>query len=106
MASGRECCPGRAPWRSLVTTLSFTPNLLRHVDTPSMRVTGATVREVMERYFEVHPQVRGYVLDDQGALRKHVAIFVSQEQILDRSGVTDAVGENDEIFVVQALSGG
>ncbi len=89
-----------------MATLSFTPNLLRHVDAPPAHVGGATVREVMEHYFEGRPQVRGYVLDDQGALRKHVAIFVNKELIIDRIGLTDAVRENDEIFVVQALSGG
>lgn len=46
------------------------------------------------------------MLDDQCALRKHVAIFLNQELIRDRIGLSDPVGENDEIYVVQALSGG
>jgi molybdopterin synthase sulfur carrier subunit len=86
--------------------LSFTPNLLRHVASPSAQAAGADVREVLEAYFQGNPQVRGYVLDDQGQLRKHVAIFVNQELIRDRVGLSDAVAETDEIFVVQALSGG
>lgn len=89
-----------------MATLSFTPNLMRHVETPPARVGGASVREALEGYFEVYPQVRGYVLDDQGALRKHMAIFLNNELIHDRTGLTDAVGANDEIFVSQALSGG
>ena len=89
-----------------MTTLSFTPNLLRHVRTPSARVEGVTVREVLEAYFRANPQVRGYVLDDQGALRKHVAIFLNRGPVLDRNGLSDPVGEDDEIFVIQALSGG
>ena len=89
-----------------MTTLSFTPNLLRHVETPAARVEGATVREVLEGYFKVNPRVRSYVLEDQGALRKHVAIFVNRELIRDRTGLSDTVGENDDIFVSQALSGG
>lgn len=90
----------------MMTSLSFTPNLLRHVESPSARVEGATVREVMEMYFRANPRVRGYVLDDQGAVRKHAAIFVNQEPIHDRTGLSDPIGEGDEIFVVQALSGG
>ncbi len=90
----------------MLTTLSFTPNLLRHVETPTTRAEGTTVRQVLEGYFEVNPQVRGYVLDDQGALRKHVAIFLNQKPIYDRIKLSDPVQENDEIFVVQALSGG
>jgi hypothetical protein len=87
-------------------TLSFTPNLRRYVDTPATPVAGATVRKVLEGYFQVNPRVRGYVLDDQGALRRHVAIFVNQELIRDRGGLSDPVGEHDDIFVAQALSGG
>ena len=89
-----------------MATVSFTPNLLRHVDTPGARVGGATVRQVPDAYFEDHPQVRGYVLDDQGALRKHVAIFLNKEMIRDRVGLSDPARESDAVFVLQALSGG
>lgn len=89
-----------------MTTLNFTPNLLRYVKTPIMRVEGDTVRQVLEKYFQVNPQVRGYILDDQGALRKHVAIFLNQQLIQDRKKLSDPVDANDDIFVVQALSGG
>jgi hypothetical protein len=43
--------------------LSFTGNLMRHVDCPSLELADAFARA---------PQLRGCVLDDQGALRKHV----------------------------------
>lgn len=86
--------------------ISFTPNLYRHVPTPEARVVGDSVRQALEAYFQLQPQVRGYVLDDQGTLRRHMAVFLNQELINDRSGLTDPVREDDEIFVVQALSGG
>ncbi len=89
-----------------MTMLRFTPNLHRLVDTPSARVAGATVAQVLACYFLANPRVRGYVLDDQGAVRKHVAVFVNRELIRDRIGLSDPVGENDDIFVAQALSGG
>jgi hypothetical protein len=89
-----------------MATLSFTSNLLRHVETPPARVEGATVREALETYFQGHPGVRSYVLDDQGALRKHVAIFRNNALIRDRVGLSDLVSGKDDIFVAQALSGG
>lgn len=89
-----------------MATLSFTANLLRHIEAPPARVDGATVREVLEGYFVTYPEVRGYVLDDQGAARKHVAIFLNQQLIRDRAGLSDPVREYDDIFVLQALSGG
>jgi len=88
-------------------TLSFTRNLLRHVEAlPSAEVKGATIEAALNDYFRIHPRVRGYVLDDQGAVRKHVAIFLNQEPIHDRTGLSDPVATSDEIFVAQALSGG
>jgi sulfur-carrier protein len=54
----------------------------------------------------LEPRLRGYVLDDQGALRRHVAIYVNGRPISDRARLTDAVAQDDEIYVFQALSGG
>ena len=40
------------------------------------QAAGATVGEALADLFVAQPQVRGYLLDDQGRLRKHVCIFV------------------------------
>ena len=37
---------------------------------------------------------------------RDVAIFLNQEPIHDRTGLSDPVATSDEIFVAQALSGG
>jgi sulfur-carrier protein len=71
-----------------------------------MRLAGTTVREVLDALFAAHPQLRGYVLDDQGALRHHMVIFIDGRQIQDRVHLADAVAESSEIYVMQALSGG
>ena len=34
--------------------------------------------------FAAQPALRGYVLDDQGALRRHVAVYVNGEPVRDR----------------------
>jgi hypothetical protein len=84
----------------------FTQNLKRHLAVPTAEVEGATVREALDRVFEANPQLRGYVLDDQGRLRKHVSVFVDGEMVQDRDGLSDALGSGSEVFVMQALSGG
>ena len=86
--------------------LYFTSNLQRHLACPPGQATGQTVREALEAYFAEHPKARGYVLDDQGALRPHMVIFVDNEPIRDRVHLSDAVSEDTELFVMQALSGG
>ena len=84
----------------------FTPNVQRHVGCPTAEAAGATVREVLERVFANNPQARGYVLDDQSALRRHMTIFVDGRMVHARVRLTDAVGETSTIHVLQALSGG
>ncbi len=84
----------------------FTANLARHIATPAAEVEGATVREALESVFNSNPMLRGYVLDDQGAVRQHVMVFVNGEQIRDRTGLSDTVPPDSELFVMQALSGG
>lgn len=86
--------------------ISFTPHLKRHVDCPAAHVEGATVRAALDAYFAAHPQVRSYVFDEQGALRRHVIVFVDSEQLKDRDAQSDPVAPNAELYVLQALSGG
>lgn len=86
--------------------VSFTSNLRRHVDCPAEDVAGSTVREVLEGYFAAYPAVRSYVLDEQGHVRRHVAVFVGGTQLDDVTGQTDPVDADTEIVVMQALSGG
>jgi molybdopterin synthase sulfur carrier subunit len=84
----------------------FTQNIQRHVGCPPRAVDGSSLRQVLEGYFRGNPAARDYVLDDQGALRKHMAIFINGEQVLDRAGLGDPVPEGGIVDVVQALSGG
>lgn len=70
------------------------------------QVPGVTVREVLTAVFVRQPTLRRYLLTDDGALRRHVNIFVNEELIEDRRGLSDVVGEGDRIQVLQAVSGG
>jgi hypothetical protein len=50
--------------------------------------------------------VRGYVLDDQGALRKHVCIFADGERLVRETALMRRIGPDSKLYVMQALSGG
>ena len=89
-----------------MATVSFTPNLERHVECPARTIEGDSVRAVLEAVFAANPRLRGYVLDDQGALRRHMMVFVDGQQIEDRERLSDPVRPTSEIYVMQALSGG
>ena len=87
-------------------TISFTPALKRFLPAPIVTVEAPTVGEAFNAVFASRSALRGYVLDDQGALRRHVIVYVNGEPVSDRVGLTDPVGPRDEIYVFQALSGG
>lgn len=86
--------------------IAFTPNLQRHVACPRCEAAGRTVREVLDRVFADNPRLRGYVVDERGALRRHMSVFVDGRQIQDRERLSDPVEPRSEIYVMQALSGG
>lgn len=87
-------------------TVSFTPNIQRHVSCPPAQVTGDTVRSALQAVFRGNPRARSYVLDEQGAVRPHMVVFVDGQQIHDRRHLSDPVSPDGEIYVAQALSGG
>jgi molybdopterin synthase sulfur carrier subunit len=89
-----------------VPTVRFTDNIQRHVPCPTRDVPGATLRAVLDSYFSSNTQARGYVLDEQGRLRQHMALFVDGRQVRDRDHLQDPVAEGAIIDVIQALSGG
>lgn len=86
--------------------VQFTANLVRQTTAPTCQVDGATVAEALQSVFAVQPQLRSYVLDDQGAVRKHVVIFADGTAIADRHNLSDSLRPDSEVFVMQALSGG
>ena len=87
-------------------TVSFTRALERFLPAPSTAVEGGTVGAALAAVFATRPALRSYVLDDQGILRRHVAVYVNGQMVNDRIGLTDPIGPCDEIYVFQALSGG
>lgn len=89
-----------------MATISFTENIQRHVPCPPAQAPGSTVREVLDHVFAGNPRARHYVLDDQHALRRHMLIFVDGVVIRDRTGLSDPVGDDSQVYVFQSLSGG
>ena len=84
----------------------FTSNLQRHVNCPETQVAAGTVRSALAQVFAAQPQARGYVLDEQGHLRKHVVVFVDGRRVRERESLSNPVGEASEVYVMQALTGG
>lgn len=71
-----------------------------------VRVEASTASEVVQALDKLAPGIGFYICDERGRLRTHVNIFVGSHMIRDRKGLTDAVTADDEVHILQALSGG
>ncbi|HLF65051.1 MAG TPA: MoaD/ThiS family protein [Saprospiraceae bacterium] len=90
-----------------MATINFTYALKRFFpELKSQDIDGKSVKEILDILEQRFPGMRGYILDDQGRLREHVNIFLNGELIKDKFCQSDVVGTTDEIFIMQALSGG
>lgn len=90
-----------------MATVNFTYALKRFFpELSTQEVPAVTIREILDTLEQRFPGIRGYILDDQGRLREHVNIFLNSTLITDKVGQQDRVGPNDEVFIMQALSGG
>ena len=67
---------------------------------------GETVAELVRDLEQQFPGVSDYLVHENGKLRQHVNIFVGDRLVLDREQLSDKVGENENLVIMQALSGG
>ena len=65
-------------------------------------VEGATVVELLRELERAHPATGGWILDERGLIRRHINVFVNGEL----GGAETAVGSDDRIDVLPAISGG
>ncbi len=88
--------------------VKFTRHLVRYFPDlkDAVAAKGGTVAEIIADIDRQFPGLADYIVDEHGALRRHVNIFVGKDLIQDRQALSDSVAESAQIHVFQALSGG
>lgn len=95
--------PRAVPTVELTSHLyQFFPNLRRG----PIPVSATTVREVVQALETLAPGFAFYVCDEAGRMRQHVLVYVGEQRATDRGTLSDPVGPDDRVLIVQALSGG
>jgi len=89
-----------------MVVVEFAPSLRRHVECAPQLVAQGSLREVLETALKAAPELAHYVFDDQRAVRKHVAVFVNRQMVLDRIDLNQPLMPGDRVLVIQALTGG
>jgi hypothetical protein len=90
-----------------MATVHFTQHLRRFF--PELTTLESSAPSVAALVSEIDARHRGlasYLVDERGALRKHVNIFVDNRFVRDREHLSDTLGPASQVHVFQALSGG
>jgi molybdopterin converting factor small subunit len=67
-----------------------------------VRIDGTSVGEVLRELERMHPKITGWVLDEQGHLRRHVNVFVDGERVREDA----SVAPDATMHVLPSISGG
>ena len=67
-----------------------------------IEVTGETARAAVAALEAAYPGLRGWVVDEQGRLRRHVKLFLGGTAV----SLEAPLGPDDELHIIAAISGG
>ena len=90
-------------------TVEMTQHLFRffpQLKDRAISVPPGSVAEVLNAINEFAPGFTDYILDEHGALRRHVMLSVNESIVIDRKTLSDRVNEDGTVYIFQALSGG
>ena len=84
------------------------PSLMKYYlnDLTEVTVSGKTVSQALHDLTSRFPAVKMHILDSQGNLRRHVNLFVNQDNIKDLEGLETPILETDKIILMPSISGG
>lgn len=66
------------------------------------KIEGATILALLRAFELANPAANGWILDEQGRVRRHINVFLNGEQV----GEADAVSSGDLVDVLPAITGG
>jgi len=73
---------------------------------PEVEVEAGTVGEAIAALDAAHPGFTSRILDESGALRRFVNVFVSDDDVRFLDGLDTAVPDGATIAIVPAVAGG
>jgi molybdopterin converting factor small subunit len=84
------------------------PGALRDATGGETKLTaaGGTVGEVIADIDRRHPGFAARVLDDRGAIRSYVNVYIGEEDARTRGGSGATVPDGSEVMVIPAMAGG
>ncbi len=72
----------------------------------AITLPAGSVADILIAINEIAPGFTDYVLDEQGALRRHVNLSINNTTLVDKKTLSDHVPDDGTVYIFQALSGG
>lgn len=84
------------------------PALLKYYleDQTEVRLSGATVADVLADLVSRHPKISPHLFDSDGRLRRHINLFVNADNIRDLNGLATPVSADDVVKLLPSVTGG
>jgi molybdopterin converting factor small subunit len=86
----------------------FIPTPLRRfaAEQSKVNVRANTVAEAIRSLTSIHPSLTPYIYDEADLIRKHVRIYLGEDDIREKDGITTPLKEGDELSIIPAIAGG
>lgn len=75
-------------------------------DQTTVAVEGATVGEIVADLDATHPGIGERILDENGAIRRFVNVFVDDEDVRFADGLATRVPDGATVSIIPAVAGG
>lgn len=98
-----------AIWLNIMPTVEMTRHLYQFfpaLENRTITVPAGSVAEILSAINKIAPGFTDYVLDEHGALRRHVNLCINETIVIDREKLSDLVPGHGTVYIFQALSGG
>ena len=71
-----------------------------------LSLNGSTVSEAIADLIAHYPAIKTHILDSEGRVRRHVNLFVNENNIKTLDGLDTKVTADDKIILLPSISGG
>ena len=86
--------------------VALTANLQKYFPRSKFEIEASSVKELLRKMDAERPHFSSYIVEDNGAIRKHVNLFIDGEVVRDKSHVDIPLKAGSQVHIMQALSGG
>lgn len=84
------------------------PTILRNYSggNSTVEVEAGTLVEILDFLEAAAPGIKARIVDDEGALRRFVNIFVGEEDVRFLDGINTVIADGATVSVIPAVAGG